>query len=400
MRQTGLVWGIAAGALLVASGHASAGGSEERAPVAVAEPGEPVAYLGVQLEEETDHPEGGARVTEVVEDSPAEKAGLEAGDVVIEFDGVTIRGPVGLTRQIHAKSPGARVTIRVLREGRERRLEAQLGERGERSLSHAYTLAPLGRLQEIGPEIGDDVRERVERGLKQLELPRVWGLGKCAEGEDCGFRLLWSGRPRLGVELVETTPELNRHLGSTDEAGVLVGKVLRGMPAEHAGIRVGDLIVRVGDVNVTRVSELRSALARRSGETFTIRVIRDKKAMDIEVTLPEVEDELILGPQASLPGSGPAPPAAPVAPDAVDEPAPSGRPAGARPVAPPAPVPPSARIPPRPSRAEAAPSGSRGHVPTPPAPPAAPSTPAPPAPPAAAPAPPPRAHVVRPVAFR
>ena len=55
------------------------------------------AFLGVSLEEETELDSGGARVTHVVDDSPAEKAGIEEGDVIVSFDGETIRGPVALT---------------------------------------------------------------------------------------------------------------------------------------------------------------------------------------------------------------------------------------------------------------------------------------------------------------
>jgi len=94
------------------------------------------------------------------------------------------------------------------------------------------------------------------------------------------------------------------------------------MPAEHAGVRVGDLIVSVGDEPVNDVSELRQALGDRAGETFKIRVIRDKKAIDLDVTLPATEDEAITGPQAFLRGVPPAPPAmaVPPAPPAVTAP--------------------------------------------------------------------------------
>ncbi len=64
------------------------------------------AYLGVQLEEETEHPEGGARVTEIVDDSPADDAGLEEGDIIVAFDGHSVRGPVGLTKRIHDHRAG------------------------------------------------------------------------------------------------------------------------------------------------------------------------------------------------------------------------------------------------------------------------------------------------------
>ena len=73
--------------------------------------GDDSAYLGVLLEEETEDPEGGARVTQVVDDSPAAEAGIREGDVIVGFDGEMIRGPVGLTRRIHEREPGQTYSI-------------------------------------------------------------------------------------------------------------------------------------------------------------------------------------------------------------------------------------------------------------------------------------------------
>ena len=96
---------------------------------AVSQADDPTAYLGVQLEEETEYPEGGARITEVVDDSPASEAGFVAGDIIVDFDGHTIRGPVGLTQKIHAKKPSDPVSIRFVRDGRKRTVEVELGRR-------------------------------------------------------------------------------------------------------------------------------------------------------------------------------------------------------------------------------------------------------------------------------
>ena len=81
-------------------------------------------YLGVRLVEETELAEGGARVSHVVPDSPADEAGIRKGDVVVEFDGEIIRGPVSLTRRIHAHKAGETVKIRIVRDGKKQTLEA------------------------------------------------------------------------------------------------------------------------------------------------------------------------------------------------------------------------------------------------------------------------------------
>jgi len=86
------------------------------------------AFLGVQVEEETEHEEGGARVTRVIEDSPAEAAGIAQGDIIVSFGGDTVRGPVSLTTKIHAREPGDAVTVVVIRDGKKHKLEAELGD--------------------------------------------------------------------------------------------------------------------------------------------------------------------------------------------------------------------------------------------------------------------------------
>ena len=348
MRESSRVWVTAVAAVVLVPVLALLDGSRAAETPRASGTSEQAAYLGVQLEEEVEQPDGGARITGVVEDSPAEKAGLAAGDVVIEFGGVTIRGPGALTRQIHAKAPGDKVRIRIVRDGDERTIEAELGDRAKRIRTYGYTLAPIPQLDYVEPQIDQQTREKIARGLRQLEQPGVYGMAGCGQGQNCAFGLLWGGRPRLGVELVDTTPELRSHLGSEDESGVLVGKVLRGMPAEHAGLRVGDLIVRVADEPVTSVDELREALAQRGGETFSIRVIRDKKALDVEVTLPEDEDGGVTGPQAWLlrppaPPAAPAPPAPPVRAYRLAPPPPSAPIVAPAPPAPPTPpLPPAA----------------------------------------------------------
>lgn len=266
------------------------------------------AYLGVQLEEETELPEGGARVTRVVDDSPADEAGLEEGDIVVGFDGQVIRGPVGLTKQIHAKQAGDRVTIRIVRRGEKLKLEAELADRSERwTVTEPYG---LGWNYKIAvPELSDEIQEELKNKLKglnseDLRLKIEEGLGRVqvCPGGDCWIYGVggWGGRARLGVQLVEATPELREHLGGSRDAGVLVSKVLGGTPADNAGVHVGDLIVSLGGDEISGVTDLRRALAQHQGETFDLEVVRDGSPMRLSVTLPAVEEDPPSGPRAGL----------------------------------------------------------------------------------------------------
>jgi membrane-associated protease RseP (regulator of RpoE activity) len=261
------------------------------------------AWLGVHLEEEIDHDEGGARIVSVMEDSPAERAGLEEGDVIVRFDGKTVRGPRALGTQVDERRPGDRVGVVVLRNGREREIDVELGDAGE------FARNLLG--EDFGERISEQIRESLKglRGLEGLKgLERLEGL-EGLENFEFDFRGLHEGleglhegmenfhftwqdfrRPMLGVSVSETTPELRRHLGGDDDAGVLVSKVHEDSPAEDAGIRVGDLIVAVDGEPVARSGEIRRALRDRAGETVRVDVVRDGSSVSLSVSLPELSE--------------------------------------------------------------------------------------------------------------
>lgn len=304
--------------------------------------GDDSGYLGVNIEEEIDQPEGGARVTRVVDGSPAADAGIREGDVIVGFDGEVVRGPAALTRRIHQRKPGDKVGITLLREGVEVDVEAELGQRSDLWLPQR-----LGNgawvLPDVGETLGDlniDLGELdLQLGDLQLDLGdlgrRLGGqlapLAQC-DGQDCFYVYGLGGRPKLGVELVEATPELRRHLGGDDDRGLLVSKVLAGTPAESADIRVGDLILAVGGDPIARVADLRSALASRVGESFDIDLVRDGRPLSVNVTLPGDDEEKATGPRARFrvapriavprPPSVPLPPTPPVAPAAPPSPRP------------------------------------------------------------------------------
>ena len=277
------------------------------------------SFLGVQVEEETADEEGGARVTSVVQDSPAEAAGIEEGDIIVEFDGDTVRGPVSLTTKIHAREPGDAVSIVVRREGKKVKLEAELGDRGESGL-RTLTMSFFGELPEdiVLPEINLRIDEQLKENLERLQ-DRFIDLHHCEDAdEDCSIRFLrpFAGRPMLGVQLVETTPELREHLGGSDDAGVLVSKVLSGTPAREAGIMVGDLIVEIDGEPVSRSTDIRRQLHGKQGASVEVVIIREGARMNIQVALPESDEEMPTGPRASrlpMPSCSPAPAMAPAA---------------------------------------------------------------------------------------
>jgi membrane-associated protease RseP (regulator of RpoE activity) len=372
--------------------------------------GENRPFLGVEVREETRNNEGGARVVGVTDGSPAEKAGIQEGDVIVSFDGSPVRGPAMLTERIRAASPGDEVSVRVRRDGRNVDLTAELSER-EDDVFMWKGMSPeaLEHLEELeGHDLDPEQRAQLERELaetgeklKELhldldELPEIDQRRLERQLHETGeklremhlegkpgreIRVFASRRPLLGVELTETTPELRKHLGGTEDRGALVARVLDGSAAEKAGVRVGDLILAVNGEDIGDAGDLMRELHRNAGKTVELDVVRDGRTMHLRPALPQAQD----GPRAYSWSSSD---------DDDDAEAEDDDDSGDDEdidedswLAPVPPVPPMApramQPPPRPSFALAP------LAPVPPAPPLPPDAPAPPAPPA-----PPRARIV------
>jgi S1-C subfamily serine protease len=226
-------------------------------------------------------------VTWVIDDSPAALIGLKKGDIIVSLDGRRVYGPGGLTEAIRSNEPGRSIEIEIIRDGQNQALSVELGERprswsvrmhgdGEDTFHFQWDQGQFEEQME-------QMRESLE-GLEHLEhiniAPRVWTNLR-------GF----GHRPKLGVQLTEVTPELREHLGGNSDAGVLVGKVLKGMPAEMAGIEVGDLIESVDGETIEDAGDLVEALHERAGETIQLGIVRDGRPMSIDVFIPDPHEE-------------------------------------------------------------------------------------------------------------
>ncbi len=229
----------------------------------------------------------GVVVDEVEKDSAAAKAGLKSGDVIIQFDGETVRSAEQFARLVRETPAGRAAKIGVMRDGKRTDLEATLDEsagafrfdRGELVMPEIQGLRETPNL--------DALRENLNRWRDRTP-------GAPAEPGPRGnlyyFRTPGgpferdapNARGRLGVTVQDLTPELSAFFGVKD--GVLVASVSPDSPAAKAGIKVGDVITTVNDKAVTGTDELISALADKDGDV-TVGVVRDKKALSFKATL-------------------------------------------------------------------------------------------------------------------
>jgi membrane-associated protease RseP (regulator of RpoE activity) len=104
------------------------------------------------------------------------------------------------------------------------------------------------------------------------------------------FEHLLGKRAYLGVSMVDISPGLREHLGSTKESGVLVDSVAAGSPAEKAGVKIGDIITSIDGVSVDSSGDVRSALRdKKDGDSVRVEVQRGRNRQALVATLIEKE---------------------------------------------------------------------------------------------------------------
>ena len=178
----------------------------------------------------------GALVGEVVEDSPASEAGVEEGDVILEFDGSSVEDTNDLRNRVAATSPGKRAKLGVLRDGNRRTLTVAIGQ-----------------------------------------LPAEYGGTQPRQPES-----------RLGLEAQELTPDLAKLFRYKGKEGVLVSSVASGSPADDAGLRAGDIIREIDRATVEDI-ETYERLIREAepGDTLLLLVRRTSGQLYLTLSVPE-----------------------------------------------------------------------------------------------------------------
>ncbi len=204
-------------------------------------------WIGIMIQDVDDEvaeavglsePEG-VIVSEVLEDTPGQKAGLKVGDIILELDGEKFPSGRAFRNAIASKLPGTEVELTIFRDGRRKKLTVVLGE-----LPGDYEIA--------GVESG-----KVERSKK-----------------------------RLGITVEPLTNELAEELDYVGAKGVVVSSVEPGSPADKAGIRVYDLIQRINKTIIEDMDDFGKALSGlRDDRSNLILIRRGKRSLFLTLTL-------------------------------------------------------------------------------------------------------------------
>lgn len=232
----------------------------------------------------------GARVGDVTEGSPAAEAGLAEGDVIVRFDGESVRSVAGLTRLVRETPPGREVGIRVVRDGGERSLTVEVGDRPGHRLRLRHG-GGHGGLDFKGLGLDEErlerIRERTERARKLWERRRERMQDRPGRTAPRVRMMRFGGPPRLGVRMQPLTDQLAEHFGVGDRGGVFVASVREGSAAGEAGLEAGDVVVRFGDAAVDDPGDLAGAVHEAEAGSVPVTVVRDGGERTLTVDLPE-----------------------------------------------------------------------------------------------------------------
>lgn len=222
--------------------------------------------------------ESGALLSDVDDDTPASRAGLKAGDVVIEYDGERVRSARQLTRLVQETPAGRKVAVVVSREGNRMSFTVE-PEAGRMPSVYSFTTprAPVAPRAPRPPAVDHfympDVPDPPDAPLPP-DAP-VFEMFRD------GFAYSYGGG-RLGVSIQTLTDQLATNLGAP--RGVLVTSVSDESAASKAGLRAGDVITKVDGRDIDDTGDVMRALGQAKGE-IAIEIVRDKKAQTLKATL-------------------------------------------------------------------------------------------------------------------
>jgi serine protease Do len=216
------------------------------------------SFLGVAIQEiDSDRAkelklpeEAGVEVTRIAPDSPAEKAGIKTGDVVTQYNGQRVEGMDQFSRMVRETPAGRDVKIGIVRNG----------------APQTITVRIVSRPAIAGQLIPSPVQQPSE--FRFPDMPQS--------------RMTWRST-MLGIDAEALDGQLAEFFGVKE--GVLVRAVNKGSAADKAGIKAGDVIVRVDDAKVATPADISARLRALRGRPVSVVVIRDRKEINVMLSL-------------------------------------------------------------------------------------------------------------------
>ena len=193
----------------------------------------------------------GALVRGVTESSPAEKAGIEEDDIIVEFSGKPIAGADDLVSAVRRAKPGDTVPVVVMRGTQKKTMQVTLSKFPARAI-----------------ELG-------------MSMPRVPNMPRFH------VQTLY-GSEMYGLDVMDLNGQLGEYFGAPYGKGVLVKRVTGKSAAAKAGFKAGDVILTLGNEDIEQTEDLMSALDEyEHGDTATLTILRKGANLTLALTVPE-----------------------------------------------------------------------------------------------------------------
>ncbi len=198
----------------------------------------------------------GVEILMVDQDAPAGKAGLKEHDVILTYNGKSVQDVDQLRQLIRDTTPGTKVNLGISRDGQQQNVAVELADRKKVMIAGDHVIhIPKIEIPPM-PEIPD--------------VPIVTMMGR-----------------RNGLTVENLSRQLGDYFGAKDGRGVLVRNVEKNSPAEAAGFKAGDVIIRVGSEPIESMSDFNQTLRQQSAGKVPVTVIREKKEQTFTLTMPE-----------------------------------------------------------------------------------------------------------------
>jgi len=234
-------------------------------------------WLGVSIEE---YEEGKVGIVAIEKESPAELAKLKEGDIVLKIEGEEVTSTKMLAKEIRKRKPGKTITLKIERNGKEVDVKVKLGEYSEKDVRIELEskfprlfIAPKPPEPPVVPKLPE--LRKLPKPPKPPE-PKIFSWGV-------------EHRKYIGIYLEEINSELSEYFGVKEGRGLLVAKITKDSPAEKAGLKVGDVIIKADGIRTEQARDLTGVIQdKEKGERIKLELLRNKKVRSVEV---EIEEE-------------------------------------------------------------------------------------------------------------
>jgi len=205
---------------------------------------------------------GQVEIQGIEEGSPADKAKIEEGDIILEIDGKDVTNAAALKDKIIRKKSGDVVVLKIKRENKTDEYKVKLGEKPEGVIASEF----------------------------MLKFPSLFKTDKIISTVKPELSFYWESRKHIGIKIEDLNRELSKHFGVAEGESLIISEVVKDSPAEKAGLEVGDIIVRADGDRIEKAMELIKKIQEKErGEKIEIEVLRDKKAKKFNVEIEEGE---------------------------------------------------------------------------------------------------------------